>query len=73
MRVLSLLTLVSAVSALVARQPDVASDLKSLVSTPSSVSVDLRARWSEFGAPLPAVVVRVTAEKDIAAIVGSSR
>ncbi|KAJ4365116.1 hypothetical protein N0V83_008734 [Neocucurbitaria cava] len=69
MRVLSLLTLVSAVSALAVRQPDVASDLKSLVSTPSSVSVDIRARWSEFGAPLPAVVVRVTAEKDIAVIV----
>ncbi|CAO2658605.1 Nn.00g063280.m01.CDS01 [Neocucurbitaria sp. VM-36] len=69
MRVLSLLTLVSAVSALAVRQTDVAQDLKGLVSSPSSVTVELRARWSTYNTPLPAVVVKVQTEKDIALVV----
>ncbi|KAH9881459.1 hypothetical protein IAQ61_000184 [Plenodomus lingam] len=69
MKFLSLLSFVTAVSALVVRQDTVAADLKKLVSTPSSVSVEIRARWSDYNAPLPAVVVSVQAEKDIAAIV----
>jgi hypothetical protein len=54
------------------RQADVARDLRTLVSPPSSVNVELRARWSDYNAPLPAVVVSVQAEKDIATIVGSA-
>ncbi|KAF1849778.1 FAD binding domain-containing protein [Cucurbitaria berberidis CBS 394.84] len=69
MRVLSFITFVSAVSALVVRQTNVAQDLKSLVSSPSSVTVELRARWSTYYAPLPAVVVKVQTERDVALIV----
>jgi hypothetical protein len=76
MKVLSLLISHAAavylqVSALAVRQADVASDLKTLVSSPSSVNIELRARWSDYNAPLPAVVVSVQAENDIATIVGS--
>jgi hypothetical protein len=71
MKVLSLLvSFAAAVSAFAVRQADVARDLKTLVSSPSSINVELRARWSDYNAPLPAVVVSVQAEKDIAIIVG---
>ena len=66
-----MLTLVSAVSAYAVRQTDVVQDLKGLVSSPSSVTLELRARWSEYYAPDPAVVVKVLTEKDIAVIVRS--
>ncbi|KAF2846305.1 FAD-binding domain-containing protein [Plenodomus tracheiphilus IPT5] len=69
MKALSILSFVTAISALAVRQADVAADLKDLVSTPASVSVELRARWSDYNAPLPAVVVSVQTEKDIATIV----
>jgi hypothetical protein len=73
MKVLSLLaSLTAAVSALAVKQTDVAADLKALVSWPSSVNVALRAKWSDYNLPLPAVVVKVQAEKDIALIVCSS-
>ncbi|KAF1950213.1 FAD binding domain-containing protein [Byssothecium circinans] len=51
------------------RVPDIVSDLTSLVSTASTVSVDLRLRWSLYNAPVPSVVVNVTTEKDVAAVV----
>ncbi|KAJ0161522.1 6-hydroxy-D-nicotine oxidase [Colletotrichum tanaceti] len=66
---LSLQLLVAAVSALAVRAPTIAEDLKALVSTSSSVAVNLRARWSTFNAPSPAVVVNVTTEKDVAVVV----
>lgn len=69
MKIFSILSIVSAVSAFAVRQADVAADLKKLVSTPSSVSIEVQARWSDYNAPLPAVVVSVLIEKDIAAIV----
>ncbi|KAI4629525.1 uncharacterized protein J4E87_003789 [Alternaria ethzedia] len=70
MRVLSLLvSFAVAVSALAVRQTDVAKDLETLVSSPSSVNVEVRARWSDYNAPLPSVVVRVQNEKDVAKIV----
>lgn len=70
MRFLSLLTLISAASAMVVvRQTNHADELKKVVSTPAGVNVEMRARWSEFGAPKPAIVVKVQQEKDIAAIV----
>lgn len=72
MKVLSILSFVAAVSALAVRQTDVAADLKGLVTSPASVSVELRARWSDYNSPLPAVVVKVQAEKDIAVIVSSA-
>lgn len=73
MKVLSLLvSFAAAASALAVRQADVVSDLKTLVSSPSSVNVEIRARWSDYNAPLPAVVVSVQAEKDIATIVGAA-
>ena len=69
MKVLSLLvSFVAAASALAVKQADVATDLEALVSR-SSVSVEVKARWSDFNAPLPSVVVSVQAEKDIAIIV----
>ncbi|KAK1996672.1 FAD binding domain-containing protein [Colletotrichum falcatum] len=61
--------LVVAVSALAARAPNVAEEIKALVTPSSSVSVDLRTRWSDFNAPIPAIVVNVTTEKDVAAVV----
>lgn len=69
---LALQLLIAAVSALTVRAPTIADDLKALVSTPSSVSIDFRARWSTFNAPSPAVVVNVTSEKDVAVVVGHS-
>ncbi|KAF9693118.1 hypothetical protein EKO04_008652 [Ascochyta lentis] len=66
---LSLLSVVTAAAAVAVRTPSVAQDLKALVSTSSSVSIELQARWSDFNAPLPAVVVNVTTEKDVAAII----
>ena len=73
MKVLSLLVSFSAaVSALAVKQTDVAADLKTLVSSSSSVNVELKARWSDYNLPLPAVVVKVQAENDIALIVCSS-
>lgn len=73
MRVLSLLiSIAAAVSALAVRQTDVAKDLETLVSSPSSVNVEVRARWSDYNAPLPSVVVRVQNDKDVAKIVGSA-
>lgn len=68
MQVLSLLAFVAAVSALAIRQADVAADLKSVLNS-SSVNVEIKARWSDYNAPLPAVVVKVQAEKDVATIV----
>lgn len=64
----SLTLLVSSITALAVRR-DVASDLQALVSTSSAVSVDLRARWNDVGAPTPNVIVNVTSEKDVAAVV----
>ncbi|KAF1942364.1 FAD binding domain-containing protein [Clathrospora elynae] len=70
MKVLSLIvSFAAAVSALAVKQTDVASDLKHMVSSPSSVSFDLRARWSDYNAPMPAVVVKVQSEKDIVTVV----
>ncbi|KAK1579946.1 FAD binding domain-containing protein [Colletotrichum navitas] len=66
---LSLQLLVVAVSALTARAPNVANEIKARVSPSSSVAVDLRARWSAFNAPVPAIVVNVATEKDVAAVV----
>ncbi|GJC89088.1 FAD-linked oxidoreductase azaL [Colletotrichum liriopes] len=66
---LSLQLLVVAAFALAVRAPAVANDLKALISAPSTVAVDLRARWSTFNAPTPAIVVNVTTEKDVAAVV----
>ncbi|KAJ4405223.1 hypothetical protein N0V91_005382 [Didymella pomorum] len=64
-----LLSAVSSVTALAFRAPAVAQDLAALVSVPSSVSIELQARWSDFNAPLPSVVVNVTSEKDVAAVI----
>lgn len=73
MKVLSLLvSFAAAVSALALKQRDVASDLKNLVPG-SSVNVEVKARWSDFNAPLPSVTVTVQAEDDIAKIVSSTR
>ncbi|EFQ34334.1 FAD binding domain-containing protein [Colletotrichum graminicola] len=66
---LSLQLLVVAVSALTTRVPNVADEIKARLSPSSSVAVDLRARWSAFNAPVPAIVVNVTTEKDVAAVV----
>jgi hypothetical protein len=72
MKVLSLLVCFAAtVSALALKQNDVASDLKNLVPD-SSVNVEVKARWSDYNAPLPSVTVTVQAEKDIAKIVSST-
>ncbi|WYZ36055.1 hypothetical protein EsH8_X_000702 [Colletotrichum jinshuiense] len=59
----------AAASALATRAPSVAEDLKALVSRSCSVSVELRTRWSTYNAPNPAIVVNVTRERDVAAVV----
>ncbi|KAM0277212.1 hypothetical protein ACHAQH_005995 [Verticillium albo-atrum] len=46
----------------------VATDLQSLIKH-SGAGVGLRQRWSEFEAPVPAVIVNVTCENDIKAVV----
>ncbi|ORY11359.1 FAD binding domain-containing protein [Clohesyomyces aquaticus] len=65
---LGLQLLVTAVSAIVIRAPAVAEDLKKLVSS-SAVSIEARARWSDYNLPLPSVVVSPTSENDVAAVV----
>jgi hypothetical protein len=67
--VFSLLSVATADAALAVRTPTVAEDLQALVSTSPSVSIQLQARWSDFNAPLPAVVVNVASENDVAAVV----
>jgi hypothetical protein len=64
-----LLSAVSSVTALAIKVPSVAQDLAALESVPASVSIDIQARWSDFNAPLPSVVVNITSEKDVAAVV----
>ncbi|KAH6629404.1 FAD binding domain-containing protein [Boeremia exigua] len=66
---LTFLSACSGISALAIRAPTIAQDLATLVSTASSVSIELNARWSDFNAPLPSVVVNVTSEDDVAATV----
>lgn len=46
-----------------------AEGLEGLISRSSSITIDLKARWSTFGAPLPRVVVNIGAEKDVASVV----
>ncbi|KAF2469540.1 FAD binding domain-containing protein [Lindgomyces ingoldianus] len=60
--------LITTVSALVIRAPAIAEDLKKLVSA-SSVSIEVRARWSDYNLPLPSVVVSAANENDVAAVV----
>jgi hypothetical protein len=50
-------------------QSSVTTDLNNAISAASRASVELRARWSEFGAPSPAVVVNVTTENDVVSVV----
>jgi hypothetical protein len=65
----------TAAAALAVRQPSeltqgsVTADLNNAISVASKASVELRARWSEYGAPSPAVVVNVTTENDVVSIV----
>ncbi|KAJ4987033.1 FAD binding domain-containing protein [Stagonosporopsis vannaccii] len=66
---LALLSAVSAASALAIRAPSIAQDLTALVLAASQVSIELKVRWSDFNAPLPSVVVNVSSEKDVAAVV----
>ena len=66
---LSLLSIVTATAVVAVRAPSVAKDLKALVSVSSTISIDLQARWSDFNAPLPSIVVNVTSENDVAAVV----
>lgn len=49
--------------------PSIADDLKHLVASSSSVSTEIPARWSEYHAPNPEIVVNVTSENDVAAVV----
>ncbi|KAF2128902.1 FAD binding domain-containing protein, partial [Dothidotthia symphoricarpi CBS 119687] len=66
---LSVQLLIAAISAIALKAPVVAEDLKALVSTSTSVSVELRARWSDYEAPELGVVVNVTTERDVATVV----
>ncbi|KAH7123628.1 FAD binding domain-containing protein [Dendryphion nanum] len=67
--ILFLQLFVALVPALSVRSPSVVDDLKQLVSTSSSVAANLRARWTDHNDPNPAVIVNVTSEKDVAAVV----
>ncbi|KAF1926972.1 FAD-binding domain-containing protein [Didymella exigua CBS 183.55] len=63
------LSSLSSVAALTIKAPTIARDLVALVSASSSVSVELQARWSDYNAPNPSVVVNVTSENDVAVVV----
>ncbi|KAH7084837.1 hypothetical protein BKA63DRAFT_401906 [Paraphoma chrysanthemicola] len=74
MRFLLLQAFVTAIAALAVRQTEltqgsITSDLNGLISAGSKASIELRARWSLYNAPMPAVVVNVTTEKDVATVV----
>ncbi|KAH7368017.1 FAD binding domain-containing protein [Plectosphaerella cucumerina] len=64
---LQLLSLVAA-AAIDLSPRSVATDLQGLVTT-SSVDVAVRERWNEVDAPIPAVIVSATCEKDVKAVV----
>ncbi|PSN68088.1 FAD binding domain-containing protein [Corynespora cassiicola Philippines] len=66
---LSIQILITAITALSAPASNVARDLSSLISRSSTVSVELRARWSEYNTPQPAVIVNVTTENDVATVI----
>lgn len=73
MKVWSLFSLAAATGYALARsQERVAADLKNLVAAPSQVDVKVRARWSDYNAPLPHVVVSIRAERDIALVVSQT-
>jgi len=73
MRLLLVPQLLTAVAALAVRGAvDIAADLSSMVPS-SPVAVEYRARWSDFAAPQPNVIVNVTTEKDVATVVRSRR
>jgi len=59
---------VATIEAVAIRAPEIAEDLKKLV-TSSPVAVEYRARWSDYNLPHPSVVVNATSEKDVAAVV----
>lgn len=63
--------LLTAVSSLAIRAVTISDELNALL-TDSDASVNLRARWSSYNAPDPAVVVSVRSECDVAAVVSSS-
>jgi hypothetical protein len=75
MRVLLLQCFVTAIAALAVRQSSdqtqssVMADLNAIISPASQARIELRARWSTYKAPVPAVVVNVTSEKDVVAVV----
>jgi hypothetical protein len=75
MRFFHLQSFATATAALAVRQPSeltqssVTADLNNAISAASKASVELRARWSEYGAPSPAVVVNVTTENDVVSVV----
>jgi hypothetical protein len=67
-----LISFTTAVSALAVKQTDVVVDLKALVSSSSSVDVELKVRRSNYNLPFTAVVFKVQGENDIVVIVCSS-
>jgi hypothetical protein len=75
MKLLLFQSFVTAVVALAVRQlseqtqGSVTSDLNNIISAASKAKVELRARWSTYHAPIPAIVVSAATEKDVAAVV----
>jgi hypothetical protein len=75
MRFFLLQILVTAVAALAVRQSSeltqssITSDLNDIISPASRAKIELRARWSIYHAPSPAVVVNAATEEDVAAVV----
>lgn len=75
MRFFLLQSFITAIAALAVRQESdltqssITADINKIVSTASQARIELRARWSLYAAPTPAVVVNVTSEKDVAAVV----
>jgi hypothetical protein len=66
--VLGLQLFVATISAIALKAPTIAEDLKKLVAS-SPVTVEYKARWSDYNLPFPSVVVNATSEKDVAAVV----
>jgi hypothetical protein len=75
MRFLLLQSFVTTIAALAVRQSSeqtqssVTADLNNIISPASKAKIELRARWSTYKAPSPAVVVNAATEKDVAAVV----
>ncbi|KAL6707889.1 hypothetical protein ACN47E_003563 [Coniothyrium glycines] len=69
MKLFSLMSFGAVAAAVAVKQVDVVQDLKGIVASRASVNVEVKARWSDYNAPAPHVVVQPHTEIEITAII----